>query len=130
VRLLLVDDHADSADSTVMFLSRLGHQGEVALNGQAAVTRLASAEAGRFDAFVLDLFMPGMDGVECLRRLRDLPGGAGVPAVLLTGAAGQALEDAQGRMPAGPCKVVQKPCDLPCLLAVIESLRGEAAKGG
>jgi CheY-like chemotaxis protein len=130
VRLLIVDDHADSADSLAVALRVGGHHGEVALNGEAAVTRFASAEAGHFDALVIDLYLPGMSGVDCLARLRAMPGGANLPAVLLTGAVGAVLEDAEQHMPAGPCRVVQKPCDPPCLLAVIESLRGDSAKGG
>jgi DNA-binding response OmpR family regulator len=124
VRLLIVDDHVDSADSLAVALRLRGHAGEVTLNGESAVTRFASAGPGHFDAAVIDMLLPGMGGLECLRRLRALPGGAGLPVVILTAwpDTREAEREAAG---APPARVIQKPCDLSNLLAVIESLRSE-----
>ena len=67
--VLVVDDSRDAADSLGDLLSLYGYQARVAYGGEDAL-RLAAAEPP--DAVVLDLAMPGMDGWELARRLRDM----------------------------------------------------------
>jgi PAS domain S-box-containing protein len=69
-RVLVVDDHADAADSLAMLLRMEGHDVRIARNGPAAVE---SAQADPPDVVLLDLGMPGMDGFEVARRLRQGP---------------------------------------------------------
>jgi len=70
-RVLVVDDNADAADSLADMLRFLGVQARVARDGPSAVT-LAQAFAP--DLVFLDIGLPGMDGYQVARRLRELPG--------------------------------------------------------
>jgi PAS domain S-box-containing protein len=81
-RVLVVDDNEDAATSLSMLLSLHGHQVEIAHDGQAAL-----AVAARFAPHVvfLDLGMPGMDGYEVARRLRQQPGMERAVLAALTG---------------------------------------------
>jgi DNA-binding NtrC family response regulator len=65
--VLIVDDDAALREGLAEALADLGHRAEQAADGPAALTRLAR---GGVDAVLLDLRMPGMDGMEVLRRLR------------------------------------------------------------
>jgi PAS domain S-box-containing protein len=66
-RLLVVDDNVDLATSQASVLRRLGHEVEVAYDGEAA---LAKAREFRPEIVLLDLGLPGIDGFEVARRLR------------------------------------------------------------
>jgi signal transduction histidine kinase len=81
-RVLVVDDNVDAADSTAMVLRMYGAQTRVAYAGPAA---LATLEDWRPDIILLDLGMPGMDGLEVARRVRADVRWAGVRIVALSG---------------------------------------------
>ena len=68
--VLIVDDDAALREGLAEALSDLGHRAEQAPDGAAALARVAR---GGIDAVLLDLRMPGMDGMEVLRRLRARP---------------------------------------------------------
>lgn len=67
-RILVVDDHVDSADTLAMFLQLQGHEVQVAYSGPDAVK---AARAQRPDVTFLDIGLPGMDGYEVARQLRE-----------------------------------------------------------
>jgi CheY-like chemotaxis protein len=69
VRVLVVDDSADNVESTAMVLRLFGHDVDTALGGWSA---LEAARRTRPDVVFLDISMPGMDGFELARRLRDM----------------------------------------------------------
>jgi two-component system CheB/CheR fusion protein len=81
-RILVVDDNVDSADSLAHFLGMAGHRVYTAYGGPAA---LEAARAYRPEAVLLDIGMPGMDGYELSRRLRQEPGLERILLVALTG---------------------------------------------
>ncbi len=82
-RILVVDDNADAAHSLAKVLSRLyGQEVRVAHEGHEA---LEAAQSFRPEVVLLDIGMPGMDGYEVARRLRDLPECEGTLLVALTG---------------------------------------------
>jgi CheY-like chemotaxis protein len=81
-RVLVVDDHADAADSLAMLLRMEGHEVRVARSGPAAVREV---RADRPEVILLDLGMPGMDGFEVARQLRQSPGLTDICLVALTG---------------------------------------------
>jgi DNA-binding NtrC family response regulator len=68
--VLIVDDDAALRESLAETLADLGHRAEQAADGAAALRRVAE---GGIDAVLLDLRMPGLDGMEVLRRLRARP---------------------------------------------------------
>jgi DNA-binding response OmpR family regulator len=79
VRVLVVDDDATVGDVVVAYLERAGMQTERAMDGFAAI---AAAEASTLDAVVLDLMLPGLDGIEVLHRLRTAR--PTLPVIMLT----------------------------------------------
>jgi hypothetical protein len=81
-RVLVVDDCRDAADSLAMLLRAWGYEPVVAYDGPSA---LALASAGPPAAALLDLALPGMNGWETARRLRQLPGLGALPLIAVTG---------------------------------------------
>jgi CheY-like chemotaxis protein len=81
MRVLCVDDNEDAADSLGTLLDLVGCEAAVAHDAAAA---LARAEEFRPQACVLDITMPGMDGCELARRLRQGPGGEELLLIALT----------------------------------------------
>lgn len=67
MRLLVIEDNADIVANLFGYLEPLGYELDVARNG---VSGLAMAAEGNFDAVVLDLTLPGLDGLDLCRRLR------------------------------------------------------------
>ncbi|MGH6869634.1 MAG: sigma-54-dependent transcriptional regulator, partial [Methylocella sp.] len=82
--ILIVDDDAALREGLAETLTDLGHRPIAVPNGRIA---LDVAARERVDAVLLDLRMPGMDGLEILRRLRAVPAGA-PPVAVLTAYAG------------------------------------------
>jgi CheY-like chemotaxis protein len=81
-RVLVVDDNVDAASTLQALLRELGHEVDVAHDGSAA---LAAARERRPEVVLLDLNMPGMDGVELARTLRRQPGFEDVRLAAVTG---------------------------------------------
>jgi len=81
-RLLVVDDNQDAATSLAMLLRLQGHEVRVAHDGPTALALATSYLPG---VILLDIGMPGMDGYEVARRLRELPGLNRVVLAALTG---------------------------------------------
>jgi DNA-binding response OmpR family regulator len=86
LRVLVIEDQLDIAANLWDFLERRGHAVDHCADGVAG---LARARAGGFDAIVLDLGLPRLDGLQLCRALRDA--GDGVPVLMLT--ARDTLED-------------------------------------
>ncbi|CAN5720038.1 hypothetical protein BH09MYX1_BH09MYX1_00470 [soil metagenome] len=81
-RLLVVDDNQDAAETLGMLLELQGHEVRIAFSGAAA---LETTKAYTPDLVFLDIGMPGMDGYELARRLREQPGLQNVMLAALTG---------------------------------------------
>jgi PAS domain S-box-containing protein len=82
LRVLIVDDNRDAAESLARLLQMSGHDVLTVTNGAAAVAHAASALP---DAVLLDIGMPGMDGYEVAQRLRELPGADELQIIAMTG---------------------------------------------
>ncbi|HXP95732.1 MAG TPA: response regulator [Telmatospirillum sp.] len=116
LKLLLAEDNVVNQKVTVALLSRYGHQVQVAEDGLEA---LRAVETERFDAVLMDVQMPNMDGLEATRAIRGLPDGKGrLPIIALT--AGSGDDDAARCLAAGMDGIVGKPFDTRKFLAVLE----------
>jgi signal transduction histidine kinase/ActR/RegA family two-component response regulator len=82
MRLLIVDDNADAADVLARFLRTAGHEVDVCYRPTEALDR---ARLERYNAFILDIGLPEMDGNVLARRLRHLPQTASAYFIALTG---------------------------------------------
>ena len=80
--VLVVDDNADNAAIAAELLRNRGFEVEVAGNGEKA---LGLVERRRPDVVVLDVMMPGMDGMQVLERLKSNPRHTHIPIILVTG---------------------------------------------
>jgi CheY-like chemotaxis protein len=107
LRVLVVDDHRDSRDSLSLLLGLWGHEARAAADGPSAL-----AEAAQFvpDAVLLDVAMPGLDGLEVARRMRRLPGLGHALIVATTGLG--APRDVADALGAGCDWHMLKPLDL------------------
>jgi DNA-binding response OmpR family regulator len=111
-RVLVVDDERDFNETIVKRLTRRGFHAETALSGPAAL-EILSRQA--FDVALLDIMMPGMDGIEVLREVkRRYPG---VEVILLTGHA--SVESGVQGMSMGANAYLIKPVDFEELLGAI-----------
>ncbi|MCM3695282.1 response regulator transcription factor [Microbacterium oleivorans] len=105
IRVLVVDDEANLSDLLRMALQNEGWDARTASNGQEALTLVREFAP---DLVVLDIMMPGIDGMEVLRRLRSA--GNDVPVLFLT--AKDAVEDRIAGISAGGDDYLTKPFNL------------------
>lgn len=117
-RVLLVEDDPDIRTVARMALEAVG--GFTVLGCGSGAEALERIEAFAPDLILLDVLMPGMDGLETLRSLRLLPGAAAVPVVFMT-AKVQAQEVSEYRS-AGAVDVIAKPFDPMTLAATVRSI--------
>jgi PAS domain S-box-containing protein len=115
LRILVVDDVLMNRDIAEAFLRSAGHQVTSTDEGAEAV---ALATRGDFDVIVMDVRMPGMDGLEATRRIRSLDGARGqVPIVALTAHAfSEQIKQCQD---AGMDGHLAKPFDMAALLSAV-----------
>ncbi len=81
-RVLIIEDHADGRDMLRGLLEFWGHQVAVAEDGPQGI---AQARAGRPEVVLIDIGLPGLNGYEVARHLRDLPGGHNLLLIAMTG---------------------------------------------
>lgn len=123
MRVLLVEDHPDIAENIGDFLGEAGHEVDFALDGATGL-RLAQSET--YDAIVLDLTLPRLDGLEICRRLRR-DAKRRVPVLMLT--ARDALADKLEGFDAGTDDYLVKPFALEELHARLKALAGRRNSG-
>jgi len=122
-KVLLVEDHQNMAETIVDFLEVSGFVVDYAADG---ITGLYLASSQSFDALILDVMLPGMDGFELCRKLRQEKG-VNAPVLMLT--ARDELNDKLTGFQHGADDYLVKPFDLPELVARLVALirrnRGE-----
>jgi len=114
--ILLIEDHHDIAAMVCEHLEFRGHEVDYAADG---VTGLHLAVTGEFDAIILDLMLPGMDGLEICRKYRNEAGGS-KPILMLT--ARDTLEDKVAGLDAGADDYLVKPFEMEELDARLRAL--------
>lgn len=126
--VLIAEDNDINALLAQATLGKLGHIPTVVGDGVAAVKAVASAHhvGAPFDLVLMDLHLPGMDGLEATRRIRAMSEAGRVPVIALT--ANAFAEDRKACMDAGMDAFVVKPFDRETLEAAIDTARGVSAK--
>jgi len=119
-QILVVDDDAGNLQMLCYMLEEAGFKAEAATSGQEA---LETCRAGReYDLILMDKRMPGLDGIETLQRLHEIPAGRDLPVVIIT-ASGLANEEALF-LAAGATGYISKPVSREKLLAEIGRITG------
>lgn len=120
LRVLLAEDNLMNVKLATALLHRLGHSVAVASDGQSALDMLA---AERFDAVLMDVEMPGMDGITATRHLRSGLAGErnkGIPVIAMTAHALSSFR--QKCADAGMNHFVTKPIDFAEVAALLGSV--------
>lgn len=120
-RVLLVDDEEEFVSVLAERLETRGLRVDTAENGEIA---LEKAELKEYDAILLDMAMPGMDGTETLRRLLEI--NPDLQVILLTGQS--TLSQAVEAMKQGALDFLEKPADIDTLVSRIETAANKKTK--
>jgi CheY-like chemotaxis protein len=114
LRILIIEDSLDTAQTMIYLLRDSGHSVEFAINGYAAIT-----VAGRQkpDVILVDMGLPDFDGVTLVRRLKRNPDLANARVIAITG---RTSDDDEARALAAGCeRFLRKPVDPKVLDAVL-----------
>jgi diguanylate cyclase (GGDEF)-like protein len=114
--LLLVDDDAMNRD---MLSRRLARKGYTVLTAESGPRALEMLGSNRVDALLLDVMMPGMSGIETLKRVRQSHSVSDLPVIMVT--AKDRSEDVVDALDLGANDYVTKPLDFPIVLARIRT---------
>ena len=108
-RILLAEDVEINAEIMIMVLQMRQMEADLAVNGRIAVEKFAEHEPGYYDAILMDMRMPEMDGLEATQTIRamDRPDAKTIPIIALTANAFD--EDVQRSMQAGLNAHLSKP---------------------
>jgi two-component system, OmpR family, response regulator MprA len=126
VKILVVDDERAVRESLRRALELEGYEIELAEDGRQALERLAGENGNEPDAVILDVLMPGMDGLEVCRTLRSR--GSRLPILMLT--ARTQVEDRVEGLDAGADDYLTKPFALEELLARVRALLRRSGDDG
>jgi CheY-like chemotaxis protein len=126
-RLLLVEDNEINMEIADMILTQMGFIVEKAENGQIALDKVASSEPGYYDAVLMDIQMPVMDGYEATRAIRALDDQtlASIPIMAMT--ANAFKEDELAAEQAGMQAHIAKPLDVDKMMATIRDVLSKNA---
>jgi DNA-binding NtrC family response regulator len=118
-KVLLVDDEAPFVEALAKRLDKRGLEVIVAYSASEALQKLS--EVGHIDVVVLDVKMPGMDGIEALKHIKtSYPM---VEVIMLTGHA--TVESAIDGMKLGALDYLMKPCDMEVLMAKVQDAKSK-----
>ena len=123
-RVQIIDDNRDAAQTLAMLVEALGGSAAVAHDATKGLLAIGEHQP---DVVFLDIGMPGIDGYEACRRIRQLPLGREVVVVAVTGW-GQS-QDKQRALEAGFDTHLTKPVDLDALAGVLIRIRPRHAAG-
>jgi len=121
-RLLLVEDNELNREIATELLQEVGFLIESAENGQEAVDAVKNSAPGHFDAILMDIQMPVMNGYDAARQIRALehPVLSKIPIIAMTANAFE--EDKQAAYDAGMNAHVGKPIDIPLLFQALSQI--------
>ena len=112
IKLLLVEDNEVNREIASLILTEFGFQLDTAVNGRQAVDKVAASNPGDYDAILMDIQMPVMNGYEATKAIRELPDEklAQIPIIAMT--ANAFNEDIQAAKDAGMNSHIAKPLDI------------------
>ena len=121
-RVLLAEDTTVNAEIMILMLTMREIQADLAENGRIAVEKFEKHEEGYYDAILMDMRMPEMDGLEATRRIRAMnrSDAKNIPIIALT--ANAFHEDVQQSMQAGLNAHLSKPVEPEILFETLEAL--------
>ena len=119
MKLLLVEDNAINREIATLILAEAGFDLETAVNGMDAVEKLRDSRPGEFDAVLMDVQMPVMNGYTATRLIRSLddPSLSSIPVIAMT--ANAFAEDIQREQEAGMNAHITKPLDVSAMMATL-----------
>ena len=124
--ILIVDDDAVQRRLVENMVQKCGYEALVVDSGDAAIAALTALDAQPIDAVVLDLVMPGLDGMGVLAKIRDA--GLNVPVIVQTAHGG--IDNVVSAMRAGAMDFVVKPVGFERLqVSLRNALNASAMKG-
>ena len=124
-RVLLVDDDERLVHIVGLYLQVQHFDVTTAASGEEAMGILTLELP---DLVILDVMMPGIDGISLCRRIRDMPGAGQLPIIVFTALSDN--EDLEAARAAGANQVITKPFNLTGLGAAVEALLPDAAAAG
>ncbi len=121
-RVLLVEDNLLNLEIAEFMLTEAGVVITTAANGKLALERFAASAPGDFDAILMDIMMPVMNGLEAARAIRALPrpDAATIPIIAMT--ANAFMDDVEQSRAAGMNEHLTKPLDAKRVIAALEEL--------
>jgi CheY-like chemotaxis protein len=122
LRVLSVEDNPFGRVVLNTILTELGHQTEFIGLGEAAADRVAQ---GAFDAVLMDMVLPGIDGIEAIRRIRQLSPPHGRIAII--GVSGRGEDEAPSRAAGADAFLVKPVSPRALATALLEAIRHAAA---
>jgi two-component system sensor kinase len=126
LRILVVDDTEINREITAGFLELFGHRFEMATNGQEAVDAVRQSH---FDAILMDIEMPVLDGFEASKKIRSLPGPeSSIPILAMTAHALSGIEFQC--LDAGMNGCLTKPIDIERLQKALEKVTQNGSVSG
>ena len=111
--ILVVDDEPDMCEMLSELLSDEGYKLETATNGKDAVKKVLG---GSVDIVLLDIMMPGQDGIDTLRQIKDIR--PKLPVVMITGFG--TLSTDRNAMKLGAYDYIKKPFNIDCIKEIIK----------
>ncbi|MCF6247497.1 MAG: response regulator [Desulfobacula sp.] len=121
-RILLVDDEIEFITTLAERLELRGYTVKITQDGESGISTLASTP---FDIAIIDLMMPGLNGIDTLRQIKEIC--PDLPVILLTGHG--STKDGMEGMRIGAFDFLMKPLDINELMLKIKLALGEAPKG-
>jgi CheY-like chemotaxis protein len=125
LKILVAEDNKVNQIVTVRMLQKMGYQVDLACDGASAISRV---EANPYDIVLMDLNMPGIDGLEAAKRIRLMPTAqSSVPIVALTASATD--EDRSRCLAAGMNDYLSKPIEIHALRRALDRWGNGSAAG-
>ena len=120
--LLLVEDNDLNVEVAQTLLEMVGFEVDVAENGKVAVEKFDQKEPGSYDAILMDIRMPIMDGLEATRRIRNLGKEDSRTISIVALSANAHDEDARKSIANGMNGHLAKPIEVDCLYSMLQQL--------